>query len=285
MRDDRPPNFSWPQGAKLCVMATVMFETWPDGQAPPYSPMASPLRPDVVDRQGISWAEYGGRTGMWRLLDIFDKAQVKITVCANARAVERYPDAVRAYHRAGHEIAGHSYTQNMFLPYMTAAEEEAVIADCARIIADATGERPVGWASPRMSPSEHTASLLARNGFLWHGDYNDTDIPYVVTTGHGNLVALQHSDFTDNRAMRGSPRDFLDVYVDSVDYLMETGQPEILNLTVHAHFGGRPPIAAMLVKILRHMQARDGVWFARHDQVATWVAERAGMAASKPPKS
>ena len=274
MRNDRPKDFAWPGGANVAVMATVMFETWPEGKTPPYSPMASPLREGVVDRQGISWAEYGGRTGIWRLLDVFGKAGIKATVCANARAVERYPESIRAYHDAGHEIAGHSYTQNMFLPYMDPEEEQALIRRCAGIIQGVTGERPVGWASPRMSPSAHTAGFLAQDGFVWHGDYNDTDIPYVVATPHGHLAALQHSDFTDNRAMRGSPRDFRDVYIDSFDYLSGTGQAEVLNLTVHAHFGGRPPFAAMVTTILQHMQAKGGVWFARHDEVARWVLER-----------
>ena len=273
VRTDRPPGFAWPDGINLVVMPTVMFETWPEGMTPPYSPMASPLREGIVDRQGISWAEYGGRTGIWRLLDLFEKAGVKSTICANARAVERYPDAIRALHQAGHEIAGHSYTQNMFLPYMSADEEHELIRRCVGIIDDVTGEKPHGWASPRMSPTEHTAGFLAREGLIWHGDYNDTDIPYVVDTPGGKVVALQHSDFTDNRAMRGSPRDFLDVYIDSFDYLIETGQPEIINLTVHAHFGGRPPISAMVNKALQHMKQKPGVWFARHDDVARWILD------------
>jgi len=275
MRNDRPPNFAWPGSARIAVMVTVMYETWPEGETPPYSPRASPLREGVVDRQGISWAEYGGRTGIWRLMEVLDRAGVKGTICANARAVERYPDSIRALHAAGHEIAGHSYTQNMFLPYLAAEEEQALIRRCAGIIAEATGERPAGWASPRMSPTEHTAGFLAQDGFVWHGDYNDTDLPYVVNTPHGRVVALMHSDFTDNRVMRGSPRDFLDVHVDTFDFLAGTGQPEIMNLTVHAHFGGRPPLAAMVQRILQHMQSRPGVWFARHDVLARWVLEQA----------
>lgn len=272
-RTDRPVNFSWPEGVQLVVMATVMFETWPDGMTPPYSPMASPLREGIIDRQGISWAEYGGRTGIWRLLDIFEKHEVKSTVCANARAVERYPEAIKDYYAKGHEIAGHSYTQNMFLPYMDSNEESQLISRCVKIITEVTGEQPKGWASPRMSPTEHTAGFLASEGMIWHGDYNDTDIPYVIKTSQGPITALMHSDFTDNRAMRGSPRDFLDVYIDSFDFLIGTGQPEIINLTVHAHFGGRPPISAMVDKALQHMKRHEGVWFARHDEVARWMLE------------
>lgn len=272
-----PKLVAWPNDARVAVMVTVMFETWPEGRTPPYSPMASPLREGVVDRQGISWAEYGGRTGIWRLGEVLDRFGVKGTVCANARAVERYPEAVKALHAAGHEIAGHSYTQDMFLPYMRPEEELAVIRRCASIIEEATAERPVGWASPRMTPSEHTARFLAAEGFLWHGDYNDTDLPYTVSTEAGPVVALMHSDFTDNRVMRGSPRDFLDVYRDTFDFLMQSDRPEILNLTVHAHFGGRPPMAAMVQRILEHIAARqEQVWFARHDEVARWIMQQGG---------
>lgn len=239
--------------------------------------MASPLKEGVVDRQGISWAEYGGRTGLWRLGRVPDGFGVKATVAANARAVERWPEAVRALHAQGHQIAGHSYTQDMFLPYMAPEEERALIRRCAAIIEATVGERPVGWASPRMAPTAHTARFLAEEGFLWHGDYNDTDLPHVMAAGAGDIVALQHSDFTDNRVLRGSPRDFLDVYRDTFDFLRASGRAEILNLTVHAHFGGRPPMAAMLQQIPDHMRGRgDGVWFARHDEIARWVLGRGG---------
>jgi allantoinase len=45
----------------------------------------------------------------------------------------------------------------------------------------------------------------------------------------------------------------------------------LINLTVHAHFGGRPLMAAMLHELLRYMRGFPDVWFARHDEVARWV--------------
>jgi peptidoglycan/xylan/chitin deacetylase (PgdA/CDA1 family) len=267
---------AWPNKARMAVMVTVMFETWPEGKAPPYSPMASPLRDGVTDLQGISWAEYGGETGVWRLAEIFAKFGIHATFATNARAVERYPEAVRALVQAGHEIAGHSYTQDMIVAYMTPEREREVIRQCTDIIGNATGKRPVGWASPRMTASPSTAEFLAEEGYRWHGDYNNTDLPYMVRTGKGDLVALMHSDFTDNRVMRGSPRQFLDVYRDSFDFLYNTGKAEILNLTMHTHFGGRPPLAAMLAQILEHIGRFDDVWFPRHDEVADWVFKQIG---------
>jgi peptidoglycan/xylan/chitin deacetylase (PgdA/CDA1 family) len=264
----------WPNGTKLAVMVTVMFEAWPEGKAPPYSPMASPLREGAIDLHGVSWAEYGGKTGIWRLMRILDDLGIKGTVAANARAVERFPEATEELVRRGHEVAGHGYTQDRLMPYYSPEEERAVIHKCATIIKDIARVRPVGWASPRMTPTEHTATFLAEHGFVWHGDYNDTDLPYVVNTSKGPIVALQHSDFTDNRVLRGNPRDFFQVYRDSFDFLYRTEPVGIINLTVHAHFGARPPMASSLVETLKHMKYHPGVWFARHDEVAECVIKR-----------
>ena len=129
-----PQIAAWPNGAKLAVMVTVMFETWPEGKAPPYSPMASPLREGTIDLQGISWAEYGGETGAWRIADVLDKFGVKATFATNARAVERYPQVIRALDQSGHEIAGHSYTQDMLNAYMTIEQEREMIRRCTGII-------------------------------------------------------------------------------------------------------------------------------------------------------
>jgi peptidoglycan/xylan/chitin deacetylase (PgdA/CDA1 family) len=271
-------SYEWPGKARVAVMVTVMFESWPEGKGPPYGPMASGLREGTLDLQSVSWAHYGGRTGIWRLMRLFHKFDVKVTIGANAMSLERFPDAAKELARAGHEIAGHSYTQDMFLPYLTVDDERALIRRCASIIESLSGQRPVGWASPRMTPTEHTARILADEGFLWHGDYHDTDLPYVVDTPAGKIVALPHSDFTDNRVLRGNPRDFLDVYRDTFDYLYRNEPGALLNLTVHAHFGARPPLAAMLHEILAHVRRHPDVWFARHDEVARLVIEQAKAA-------
>lgn len=91
-------------------------------------------------------------------------------------------------------------------------DEREVIRRCRRIIDGTSGAKVSGWLSPRATPTDHSAEFLAEEGFLWHGDYNDTDLPYPLKTAKGTLVAIPHSDFTDNRVLRGSPRDFYQVY-------------------------------------------------------------------------
>ena len=236
--------------------------------------MTTSLKPGSLDLLGISWSEYGGKTGIWRFIRILDETGIKATVCLNAKGAEVYPDAVMRLHRGGHEIAAHSYTQDLILPYLEPQEEKSVIQKCARIIGDVVGTRPVGWFSPVAAPTAHTAEFLAESGFLWHGDYNDTDLPYSFSTSKGILVAIPHSDFTDNRTLRSSPRAFYQAYKDTFDFLYKHEQPSLINLTVHAHFGGRPLMSAMLSELLHYMKGFSNVWFPRHDEVARWVLEQ-----------
>jgi peptidoglycan/xylan/chitin deacetylase (PgdA/CDA1 family) len=267
----------WPDEQRLAVMVTVMFEVWSEGKAPPYSPMTTSLKPGTPDLLGISWSQYGGKTGIWRFMRIFDDLEIAATVCLNAKAAEVFPEAVKELHRRGHEIAGHSYTQDLILAYLSPQEEKEVIQRCKRIITAAVGTAPLGWFSPVAAATADTARLLAEAGFIWHGDYNDTDLPYVLETDRGRLVAIAHSDFTDNRTLRSSPRDFYNVYKDTFDYLYRNEAPSVINLTVHAHFGGRPLMSAMLHELLLYMKGFPGVWFARHDEVARWtLAHSAG---------
>jgi peptidoglycan/xylan/chitin deacetylase (PgdA/CDA1 family) len=264
----------WPNNKRMAVLITVMFEAWSDGKAPPYSPMTTALKPGTLDLLGISWSQYGGKTGIWRLMRLLDESEVRATVCLNAKGAELYPEAVKELHRRGHEIAAHSYTQDLILPYLSPDQERETIQKCARLIDGVVGTRPVGWFSPVAAPTSHTAQFLAAEGFLWHGDYNDTDLPYSLNTSEGTLVAIPHSDFTDNRVLRGSPRDFFDVYKNTFDFLYKHEELSLINLTVHAHFGGRPLMSAMLSELLHYIKGFAQAWFARHDEVARWVLKQ-----------
>ena len=123
-----------------------------------------------------------------------------------------------------------------------------------------------------MTPTKHTAELLAENRYRWHGDYNDTDLPYVIQTVNGPLVALMHSDFTDNRVLRGSPRQFLDVYRDTFDFLRTTGKLEMINLTLHTHSEVDLRWLQCLLRP-RTLKSSGETWFARHDEVANYLLD------------
>ena len=266
-------GFRWPKNARMAVVMTCLLENWSEGKGPPFSVQTTSLRPGTHDRAAMTWGTYGGRAGVWRLLKILDANQIPSTFVANARALELNPAAAVQIVKSGHEIAGHSYAQDDLLAYLNAEQEKEIIQRCVRIITEISGERPKGWLSPVLASTERTEGILADEGFLWYGDYNHVDLPFVVPVGQKSIVALPHSDFADHRVLRQNPRDWFDVYKDTFDYLYENEPTSYLNITVHCHFGGRPLIATHVDKILKYIRGFADVWIVRHDELAKWVLD------------
>lgn len=240
----------WPNGAKVAVMVTVAYELWADGRWPVYAPMAGawPIPKDVRDEHSISWSRYGAEAGVWRLLDLLDAHGVRATVPTSALLVEEFPDSVLVVHQAGHEIAAHSWSQDVMAPWADVDAEREDVRRSIAALQGLTGARPVGWCSPRATASAQTTTLLAEAGCTWSGDHNDAELPYVV---------------------------------DTLDYALSTGGVEILNITVHAHVSGRPQMATMFSQVLdRVRSAGDAVWVATHAEVADAVLQDASAAAA-----
>jgi len=63
-----------------------------------------------VNLVSLSHANYGGNAGIWRILEVLERNKVRATVDVNGLAVQKWPDAVKALHEAGNEIAGHGTT-------------------------------------------------------------------------------------------------------------------------------------------------------------------------------
>src|SRR2546428_6683828 len=93
----------WPGGKRIAVVFNVCLEAWSDGKAPGISPMGNPLPSGVLDTMAISWADYGVKTGIYRLLDAFRRQGAKTSVMVNAIIAERAPEAAKAAAEPGHE--------------------------------------------------------------------------------------------------------------------------------------------------------------------------------------
>jgi len=271
------PVAGWPGGKKVAVKICVALEAWSEGRWPPYAPMAAawPL-PGTECPHSVSWAEYGATTGVWRLLDVLDRYEMPATFGVSGLLAEQHPEPVLAAHAAGHEIAAHSYAQDVLPGQLDVAAERANLLRCTDLLRQLTGTRPTGWFSPRAAPSRNTPDLLAEAGYRWSGDRSDRDLPYVTTTSAGPLAHLMHSDFTDVRGAAAGPRAYRDTHVDLLEHLLDQPAPGVLSLTVHAHVGGRPLFASQFEKLLQQIASvRDDVWIATHQQLADHVLEAA----------
>ncbi len=260
-----------PEFPRITVVLTFLMENWSVGKAPPYSPMTSPPKPGTVDRAGILWANYGGRSGIARLMKIAQRHGVSGTVCINARSAELFPETVRHIVDCGFDIGGHNYAQDEVLSGLSETEERALIGKSLRILEEVSGVRPTGWLSATIAATDITADLLVQEKLLWHGDYNEIDQPFKLKTQSGSIVAIPHSDYADNRVLRGAPDDWYNCYKDMFDYLYRQEPGSLINITMHGNFGGRPLMSAQLDKLLTYIKSFDDVWVPRHDELANWV--------------
>ena len=184
------PFPTWPADQPLAVCLNVMLEGWAEGSAPGIGPMGNPLKPGVRDLQALSWAEYGPKVGAWRLLDLLDRAGRKAVFYTSGVVAERYPELPAAIGARGHAVAAHAWSQGTPPLYLSPDAEWADIVRCREVLTATAGARPLGWLSPRCTPSNETARFLARAGFQWHADMFDSDVPYRIDTGEGMLVGM-----------------------------------------------------------------------------------------------
>jgi peptidoglycan/xylan/chitin deacetylase (PgdA/CDA1 family) len=266
-------SIHWPDGKRIAVAVTAAFETWSDGKSPTYSVQATPVKAGTVDLAGVAWAGYGGKVGVWRLINLFNEHNIRGTFCVNARCAEIYPEAVAQIVKSGHNVAGHAYVQDHVLSAMSMEEEKATIQKSLRLLEGVTGVRPKGWVSPNMAYTQYTRDFMGEEGLLWHGDGRDTDVPRIADTKSGPIVHMPFSDFTDNRVLRSSSMDLWDVYRETFDYLYLREPGSFLVISMHCHFGGRPMITAIFHKIFSYMAQYPDVWFASLDDVADWVMQ------------
>jgi len=266
-------GLSWPNGARVAVAVTVMYEAWSPEKAPTYSVQATSLKSGTIDHAGNAWSTYGGRVGVWRIIRTLDRLGVPATFFTNARCAELYPESIAQIVKSGHDIGGHAFYQDQLLAYLDADGQRETIRRSLDTLEEVSGQRPTGWLSPVLAFTPETAGLLAEAGLEWHADVTYIDLPHRVTTEYGTIAAVPNSDFTDNRVLKANPKDLLDVYTSTFDYLYEHESMSLLALTLHCQFGGRPMVTAVFDQIIRYIQSHDDVWFARHGELGRWALD------------
>jgi peptidoglycan/xylan/chitin deacetylase (PgdA/CDA1 family) len=259
----------WPKEQPLAISVAVMLEGWAAPDAPGIGPMGNPLRPGTVDLQARSWAEYGAKTGAWRLLDLLNQEGVRAVFYTSGVVAEHYPDLMAAIARRGHVVAAHGWSQGTLPAYLSEEAEEADIARCVEVLTATTGAHPGGWLSPRCTPSAHTSRLLAKAGFRWHAEMFDTDLPYTLKTESGPLLGVPFTMEVNDMPLYVRYGNEPDAFTRTLEKIV-AGWPRLgapracLDLTIHAHVFGRPYGALALLDSLAVIRRHSWCWLTDH---------------------
>ena len=276
------PPVNWPGGARLALQFVLNYEEGGENCILHGDSTSEAFLSEIVGAQAWpgqrhmsmeSIYEYGSRVGVWRLLDLFERKSVPITLFGVAMALERNPQVAEAVMKAGHEICSHGYRWIDYRDVPDEIEREH-LHKAIEIIQRLTGERPLGWYTGRTS--ENTRRLVVEEGgFLYDADdYND-DLPFwTQVQGADHLVVPYTLDANDMRFATpqgfNSGEQFLGYLRDAFDTLYEEGArtPRMMSVGLHCRLAGRPGRIRAVEQFIDHALSHEGVWFCRRIDIA-----------------
>ncbi|MBR3369973.1 MAG: allantoinase PuuE [Rhodobacteraceae bacterium] len=278
-----PPNAAWPGGAKIAISLVLNYEEGGEncllhGDAASEGflsdiPGAAPW-PGQRHWNMESIYDYGARAGFWRLHRLFTARGLLITIYGVATALARNPEQLAAMKAADWEIASHGLKWVEHRD-MQEDEERAAIQDAIRLHTETVGTPPRGWYTGRCSVN--TVRLAAETGqFDWISDTYDDDLPHWMEFGDRDQLILPYTLEANDMRFATAPgwvtgADFESYLKDAFDVLYaegDAGAPKMLSIGLHCRLIGRPGKIAGLMRFLDHVQAHQGVWFARRMDIA-----------------
>ena len=278
---DRPPLAAPVVGGKprpLIVHAVVNVEHWRFEDPMPRKIITPPhgkeTEPDVPN---FSWADYGMRAGLPRIMQALAERNIPASTSFNAGVIDAYPQAAEAMKKAGWEFIGHGMHQKTLNAAGAAPNAERdLIEACLAKIGDFTGTRPRGWLSPGLRETYDTPDILKACGLDYVFDWVIDDLPDWMTTKAGPLIAMPYNlEINDSiiyAVERHSSPEMYQRVVDTVATFERemTVQPRVLALGLHPHLIGVPHRIGYLHKMLDLLARRDDVVFMQGHQIADW---------------
>ena len=276
-----PPDPKWPGGARIALQFVLNYEEGGERSVLHGDSEAETFLSDMINPAPVIGArhmsmeqiyEYGSRAGVWRLLRLFKRYEIPLTVFGVALALERHPDVVEAFLEAGHEIASHGWR---WINYQDVPEdiEREHMARAIEIQKRLTGARPLGWYTGRTSPNSRRIAA-EEGGFLYDADDYSDDLPFwTAPAGKPHLIVpytLEANDMRFSGTGLNTGEQFFSYLKDAFDVLYQEGEtaPKMMSVGLHCRIVGRPGKMAGLARFLEYARRHDKVWFCRRIEIA-----------------
>jgi peptidoglycan/xylan/chitin deacetylase (PgdA/CDA1 family) len=279
-RKGRSSGASWPNGIRLVVSVSMMFEA---GGQPPKgtdSPFPKVDFPENVpsDAATNTWFAYGYREGIPRLLELWDRHGVKVTSHMIGEAAKRHPDLAKEIVARGHEASGHGPRWSS--QYAMSRDDEKQFLIAARdMVEEVTGQRPLGYNANWLRRSPNTLSLLQELGYVYHIDDVSRDEPFIEQVNGKDFVVvpytLRNNDILLIEGRNYSPEKFLAQIKMDFDQLYDEADSRrrMMSVSAHDRISGTPQMVKAWDAFLSYARRRPGVAFLRKDAIARYVLQ------------
>ncbi len=181
-------------------------------------------------------------------------------------------------HERGHELVAHGWDQGERLYMLTREQERENILKTIDAIVKVTGERPTGWSSPGVRPTDNTIELVLEAGLEYHCDFHDDEMPYPIWVKDKLLIEFPHQYTINDHRMQeeGTRHEFFEKFKDEFDYRYKIGgdNPTMMNVITHAYLSSRIPLIDTFEQIIAYATRHKDVWLARRGDVAAWARKQ-----------
>lgn len=263
---------SWPNGARCAV--ALSFDS--DHET-------NELRDGGNSIGRMSWGQYGTRVGIPRILDLLAKSSIAASFFVPGVAAMLHPDEQRRVIAEGHEIGLHGWIHELNSTLPEAEEREAYLR-AADALTEITGIRPVGMRTPSWDFSPATLKIQRELGLLYDSSLMADDDPYELLENgeRTGIVELPVEWIRDDAvyfnmhrfsALRPytPPEAVLNIFRREFDRAYMDGG--LFLLTMHPHVITYRSRIFILEELISHMKSKGDVWFARHCDIAAYVAK------------
>ncbi|OHX66122.1 polysaccharide deacetylase family protein [Flammeovirga pacifica] len=275
-KEDKKNKSYWPNGARLVISGSMQFETGgqPEGADSPFS--GNPLPKGQPDLPADSWFRYGATEGVYRMLDLFDKYNVKITSHMVGEAVLKYPEVAKEIAKRGHEVAGHgiAWSDQWKLSYQ---DELKFVQDGDKAIESVTGVKPIGYNCNWLRRSPNTLKVLQESGYEYHIDDVSRDEPFITHVRGKDFIVvpytLRNNDIVNIEGKHWTPQQHLAQLKADFDVLYEEGKDarRMMSFSLHDRIGGSPAMVKIMGEFFEYVQSHEGVVFMRKDEIANMI--------------
>jgi allantoinase len=268
------PRLTLPGSARLAVWVIVNVEEWNPRETMPRTVLTAPAggspMPDVPN---WAWHEYGNRVGFWRMLEVFDRLQIRAVLAINGGAIHAYEPIARAALERDWEFMGHGFGQKNM---QKVPDERADIAKTTDVIRAFTGCRPRGWLGPGLTETWDTPDILVEEGYEYVCDWVLDDQPIMLNTRTRPLVSVPYTQECNDVAMmliqHHKASEYRDRAIDQFEQLYADAHDSarIMALVVHPYIMGAPHRLRYFREALAHIQSRSDVVFWIGEQILDW---------------
>ncbi len=267
-------SLRFPDGARIAVWVIPNIEHFHiDKPAASIAPFTAQMVPDVLN---FAWRDFGARVGVWRMIDVMQRYDIRGTAAVNSEVCLHYPRIIEATRELNWDYMGHGQTNSVLIHQQSEDEERELIRSVLDTLETHTGRRPRGWLSPSLTESPRTPDLLAEEGVEYLADWANDEQPYVLNVRSGSLISVPYSieinDITVFLGYYGTGEDFYRRIVDQFDVLYEDGavSGRVMAISLHPFLIGHGFRSRYLDKALQHVRAREEVWLTTGTEISDW---------------